>query len=867
MFSLPLAIWGFKKIAVNLSPIGCVAGQFFDNNGNPLVGGKLYTYAAGTTTPQATFTSASGDTPNSNPIILNGGGRVPAEIWLTDGLVYKFVLYTSTDQLIGSWDNIIGINSNFVNFVTSEEVQTATAGQTVFTLTTMQYQPGANNLVVYVDGVNQIEGGTYSFVETSSTVVTFTSGLHVGALVKFVSAETLSTGVTSADLVSYTPAGAGAVTTNVQAKLRESVSVKDFGAVGDGVTDDTAAIQAAIDAVVNGTVYFPKGTYVCTDELLITNAGVSLIGEGQGYYRYHFIDPTQDVPVTRLLFKGTSAKSIKTRVLYRSSAASPNDTPISTGINIQNDSITIERLTVELYCDYTNTSPTNFGDNWDVGIFHGSRLDLRIIDVNVIGYWRQAAIWLDSTRGVNLPELNSYPATEGAGSDGISLVRVMTCGGYWGIRRLGPQPKAGLLHFGFQYKRAAQLAFSGNPSDGQTVTIDSTVYTFRTSAVMQTEVNIGATVADTINNLISKWQTQPNRLVPYDELTLNASGSNLQIYSTSTTPTPLATTSGAIAVQTLAGGAATQTETISDPAPFYDFVSNATYDDGRDSLGGSDFVVDNCVIYSIEHHSGGPVTAKSIPPDPQNDTCAGAMWVDGLGGAALIHRQFFIHTRFHSSEPYNVKLGFVGRYRQTNCTQDGDLDPATSYGRTVASPVKTALVQIIGYDDPGVNFPLNVNNNQVYSHFYLQGNDLYLRGQAEIAEFLQVGVGNSDTDSGFTNIISGKNANSELRFSNEAIATTARVRSSSTGNVTISARPDGTGTIEDLLLLNKNVISAYKAIKPSADNSFTLGDNSLRWSGVFAVLPTFADNAAAITGGLTAGAFYKTATGEVRVVV
>lgn len=91
-------------MAVNLSPIGGVAGQFFDNNGDPLVGGKLYTYSAGTTTPQVTYTSASGVTPNSNPIILNGGGRVPSEIWLTDGLAYKFVLYSSTDQLIGSWE-------------------------------------------------------------------------------------------------------------------------------------------------------------------------------------------------------------------------------------------------------------------------------------------------------------------------------------------------------------------------------------------------------------------------------------------------------------------------------------------------------------------------------------------------------------------------------------------------------------------------------------------------------------------------------------------------------------------------------------------------------------------------------------------
>jgi hypothetical protein len=256
-------------MAVNLSPVGGVAGQFFDNNGDPLVGGKLFTYAAGTTTPQVTYTSATGVTPNSNPIILNGGGRVPSEIWLTDGLEYKFVLYSSTDQLIGSWDNIVGINSNFVNFTAQQELQTATADQTVFTLTTMQYAPGTNSLTVFVDGVNQYgPGATYAYVETDSTTVTFTNGLHVGAEVKFTTAQSNTSSATNAAQVTYDPAGTGAVATNVQDKLRETVSVKDFGAVGDGVTDDYDAILAAWNYCrpIGASLYFPSGTYLVSGE-------------------------------------------------------------------------------------------------------------------------------------------------------------------------------------------------------------------------------------------------------------------------------------------------------------------------------------------------------------------------------------------------------------------------------------------------------------------------------------------------------------------------------------------------------------------------------------------------------------------------
>jgi hypothetical protein len=64
--------------------------------------------------------------------------------------------------------------------------------------------------------------------------------------------------------VAYTPAGTGAVATTVQTKLRESVSVKDFGAVGDGITNDAAAFTAAWTASNPKAVLVPAGTYLIT---------------------------------------------------------------------------------------------------------------------------------------------------------------------------------------------------------------------------------------------------------------------------------------------------------------------------------------------------------------------------------------------------------------------------------------------------------------------------------------------------------------------------------------------------------------------------------------------------------------------------
>lgn len=105
-------------MAVNLAPIGNDA-PFVDSSGNPLSSGNLYTYTAGSSTPQNTYTTSAGSVANANPIVLNSNGY-PASggsvvsIWLTAGVSYKFVLKDSGGTTIWTRDNISGINDTTV---------------------------------------------------------------------------------------------------------------------------------------------------------------------------------------------------------------------------------------------------------------------------------------------------------------------------------------------------------------------------------------------------------------------------------------------------------------------------------------------------------------------------------------------------------------------------------------------------------------------------------------------------------------------------------------------------------------------------------------------------------------------------------
>jgi hypothetical protein len=200
-------------MTVDISLFAGAGAQFFDDNGVPLAGGLLYTYAAGTTTAAITYTSSTGLTANSNPIVLNAAGRVEEEIWLEAGDLYKFILEDANEVQIGSWDNLPGITN-------------------------------ANTLAAELANQSDITLGD--------------------ALIGF--KQTYSLGIMP-----------GAVGKTLNNKLQDLVSVKDFGAKGDGTTDDTSAIQAAINlaCTYGGNVYLPAGTYKISTALVFTmNSGL-----------------------------------------------------------------------------------------------------------------------------------------------------------------------------------------------------------------------------------------------------------------------------------------------------------------------------------------------------------------------------------------------------------------------------------------------------------------------------------------------------------------------------------------------------------------------------------------------------------------
>lgn len=157
------------------------------------------------------------------------------------------------------------------NYVTNNA--TGDGSTTAFTVSVA---PGSKtNIQIYIDGVYQNKA---SF-SVSGTTVTFTEAPPLNSSIEFMIGYSIASTTGDASGVDFTQSGSGAVTTTVYQKLTEFVSVKDFGAAGDGVTDDTAAIQAALDA--SDSVFVPEGNYVIST-IYVHGRGKRFVGAGMG---------------------------------------------------------------------------------------------------------------------------------------------------------------------------------------------------------------------------------------------------------------------------------------------------------------------------------------------------------------------------------------------------------------------------------------------------------------------------------------------------------------------------------------------------------------------------------------------------------
>lgn len=288
----------------NLSAFAGAGAQFFDDNGSPLVGGKLYSYAAGTTTLLTTYTTSAGTVANTNPIILNAGGRTPNEIWQATGILLKFVLYNSVNELIGTYDGIPSINDPFginsqltsvagTNSITASATPALTAYATgaIYSFIAANTNSGAATL--------SIDGLTATSITKNGSVALSAGDIqsgkmmlveYDGATFQLVNNIVYGGSITNGNIVSLTSplgvanggTGASTLTAN-NVILGNGVAAVQFVAPGssgnvlasNGTTWSSTTIQTGFS---NVQVFTSSGTF--TVPAGITRAKVTVVGGG-----------------------------------------------------------------------------------------------------------------------------------------------------------------------------------------------------------------------------------------------------------------------------------------------------------------------------------------------------------------------------------------------------------------------------------------------------------------------------------------------------------------------------------------------------------------------------------------------------------
>lgn len=225
--------------------------QFFDDNGDPLSGGKLYTYAAGTTTLKATYTTAAGTIENANPIVLDSAGR--AALFISGS--YKFTLTDSSDVLIRTTDNVTAFTATGEASSAYFEAFSGDGSTTVFT-TSQDLGTDEKLIMVYVDN------GLQEHV-TNGTFATDT-GWTKGA------GWTIGSGVATA---------AGAISTAISQNAGVTINAGQPYVVTMTITRDAGSLTPSLGGTA-GTARSSAGTY---SEIIIAGASQTIAFTGSGF--------------------------------------------------------------------------------------------------------------------------------------------------------------------------------------------------------------------------------------------------------------------------------------------------------------------------------------------------------------------------------------------------------------------------------------------------------------------------------------------------------------------------------------------------------------------------------------------------------
>lgn len=308
----------------SIAPYGKYIG--FDENGNLLAGGKLYTYEAGTTTLKPTYTTAAGNVANTNPVILDASGL--ANVWLGDG-GYKFTLNDSADNLIFTVDNVGGSSDTAfggeVNTLTGNTSITSVYGNSVNLCTvtlTLSLLPvadagegfyisvkntGSGTVTIDPNGAELIDGAaTLSILANESALIisngttwyslflqggvarvaannAFTGNNTFAGTSVFNNTVTVNAALNTAkgtDIASAATTAIGAATGNF-IHITGTTTITSFGTVAAGITRDVE-FDAALVLTHNATsLILPTGANITT----AAGDTARFVSEGSGNWR------------------------------------------------------------------------------------------------------------------------------------------------------------------------------------------------------------------------------------------------------------------------------------------------------------------------------------------------------------------------------------------------------------------------------------------------------------------------------------------------------------------------------------------------------------------------------------------------------